>query len=266
VRLLRTTTRLLSHLFGVVSELELPLFLRSPVLGLFCRIVGIDRETCLNPLEAYPSLQRFFLRESSERKIAEGFVSPVDGVVSENGVIAKGELLQAKGRSYTLGELLCDGSLAAQYEGGFYCTLYLSPKDYHHVHSPTDGIIRSIRLISGNLLPVNEFTLTRFDRVFPRNERLVLEIEQSFGEKFLLVMVAAYNVGSLQLEQLRFPASLKEVFQPREIENLSAEWKVLKGARIGSFCLGSTVILILPPGSVTLTKSAGESVQYGERL
>jgi phosphatidylserine decarboxylase len=266
---LRIITRVISRLCGALAELPLPIFLRKPVIGGFSRLVGVDLSECSSPIEAFPSVQSFFLRDLKERAFGDSFVSPVDGTLSEYGVISKGELMQAKGRSYLLSELLGDGSLAAQFEGGLYLTLYLAPRDYHHVHAPKSGTIVEVRSISGALFPVNRWSVSTFDRVFSRNERVVLKLRVSDTTEIVMVMVGALNVGSLQLarKDLSPPAALWDLFFPRQIESRSCDWRVELGERIGSFRLGSTVVLALPPGFSEIDMNAlclGKSVRFGE--
>jgi phosphatidylserine decarboxylase len=239
----------------------IPFPARGFFIGGFAKVVGADLADCLSPIESFPTLQSFFLREVKERALGEGLLSPVDGAVSENGQISEGVLLQAKGRTYQLGELLGDGALAAEFEGGSYLTLYLAPKDYHHVHSPVTAPISEIRHLPGSLLPVSPWCVSYFDRVFPTNERVVVRL----GQDFLLVLVGALNVGSIEIGGILPEPSFLEVFRSNEIRVwLPRDWAVQRGERIGSFRLGSTVVLIAKNALQPL--ELGRKVRYGESL
>jgi phosphatidylserine decarboxylase len=260
---LKYLTRFVSYLVGRLASLPLPFPLRRHLLGGFARLVGADLSECLSPIESFPTLQSFFLREVRKRDFGEGVLSPVDGTVSENGVVSEGSLLQAKGRSYLLGELLGDGGLAAEFEGGSYLTLYLAPRDYHHVHSPVACEVREVIHLPGALLPVSPWCVSFFDRVFPTNERVVLRL----GDDLLLVMVGALNVGSIALarEGILPEAGFSEIFRSGENRTwFIRDWKVRAGERLGSFRLGSTVILLSRNPLPAL--ETGRRVRYGEAL
>jgi phosphatidylserine decarboxylase len=152
------------------------------VLGLTARLLGMDLSEARDPLWTYGSLDELFVRrlragarEWPSRRDVAG--SPVDGLVGAHGAIEAGELLQAKGRRYTVAELLDDGSAAARFDGGSYLTLYLAPRHYHRIHAPVGGRVAAARHVPGRLLPVNRPAVGRIDRLFPRNERLVAVVE-----------------------------------------------------------------------------------------
>jgi phosphatidylserine decarboxylase len=152
------------------------------VLGLTARLLGMDLSEARDPLSTYGSLDELFVRrlrpgarEWPSRRDVAG--SPVDGVVGSHGAIEAGELLQAKGRRYTVAELLDDGSETARFEGGSYLTLYLAPRHYHRIHAPVAGRLAAARHVPGRLLPVNRPAVGRIDRLFPRNERLMTVVE-----------------------------------------------------------------------------------------
>jgi phosphatidylserine decarboxylase len=142
----------------------------------------MDLSEARDPLTAFGSLDELFvrrLRAGAREWPSRGDVagSPVDGVVGAHGGIEAGELLQAKGRVYTVAELLDDAEQATRFEAGSYLTLYLAPRHYHRIHAPVGGSILEARHIPGRLLPVNRPAVGRIDRLFPRNERLVVLIE-----------------------------------------------------------------------------------------
>jgi phosphatidylserine decarboxylase len=160
----------------------IPRPLRRPVLGVAARVLGMDLSEARDPVTAFGSLDELFVRrlragarEWPSRPDVAG--SPVDGVVGAHGGIEAGELVQAKGRRYTVAELLDDAEQATRFEAGSYLTLYLAPRHYHRIHAPVGGSVAEARHIPGRLLPVNRPAVGRIDRLFPRNERLVVLME-----------------------------------------------------------------------------------------
>ncbi len=255
----------LSHLFGKAAYLRLPAFLQLRVLHAFARAFRVNLSESEKPLEEYPSLGDFFVRNLKPglRTIGEGIVSPVDGELSEFGPISGSTLLQAKGKTYTIEELLRNSEAARAFDDGYFVTLYLAPGDYHHIHSPADGAITEAFLIEGTLWPVNAWSLQRIDRLFCVNERIVSLIQTVTG-KIAVVKVGATNVGSVittyssaQDEPLvgNMVATLWRRRTGIVHRRYSAGIPVKKGARIGTFRLGSTVILLFQkdcfkPGSL----------------
>lgn len=184
-----------------MADLPLPRLLRRPVLGGFARLVGIDVGEAEHPLEAYPSLNHFFVRRlragvrswpGDPRVLA----SPVDGVAGRSGHIEEGRLLQAKGRTYSAAELLGDAEEARPYLRGDFLTIYLSPRHYHRIHAPCGGRIVRARHVPGGLMPVNVPSVAHVPDLFVRNERLVVHIDGPVG-RVALVAVGATNVGAI---------------------------------------------------------------------
>ena len=152
----------------------------------FARQYGIDLDEAEKPVEAYSGLQEFFTRRLREgaRPIAAGedvVVSPADGTVVEVGTVHQGMLLDAKDAGFTLADLLADGHAAARLDGGPYCVTYLSPRDYHRVHSPVAGRVVAWHYVPGRLFPVNSRSVLREPGLFSKNERLVTLIEGAGG-------------------------------------------------------------------------------------
>ncbi len=149
----------------------------------------------------YGSFNEFFTRalKPDSARIARGareIACPVDGVISEAGNIDGDLLLQAKGRHYSLDELLASRAWAKHFEGGSFATIYLAPFNYHRVHMPLDGRLRETVYVPGRLFSVNAVTASLVPRLFARNERVLTWFDTAFGE-FALVLVGALNVGSI---------------------------------------------------------------------
>lgn len=189
-------------------------------------------------------------------------VSPADGTVSQAGALQGDRLLQAKGREYTLAELLGDARLAGTLAGGSFVTIYLAPHNYHRVHAPCDAELLASVEIPGRLFSVNSVTERHVPRLFARNERLVLRLRASFGE-FALVLVGAMIVASIRVP---WPGPVSPY--RRRVTRSGNGVSFGRGAEVGAFLLGSTVIAVFPPNAVGLAEhlAPGTDVRVGETI
>ena len=270
----------LSRAFGRIADVPLPRPLRRPVLGAFARAVGADVDECEMPLEEYPSLNRFFTRRLKEgARLWPGdpgvAASPVDGRAGQVGRITGGQLIQAKGRLYSAAQLLDDGPEWERFEGGTFITVYLSPRDYHRIHSPCEGTIPRARHVPGALLPVNEPAVAHVEGLFTRNERLSCYIDGPLG-RVALVAVGAYNVGRISAafdaEWNAPPGRSAWVTNRRGLAAATKVYSppvaVKQGDEVMTFHLGSTIVLLFEPGRVSLHDAVrpGEKVRLGQAL
>jgi phosphatidylserine decarboxylase len=222
----------------------------------------------------YASFNAFFTRALARgaRPIDPdpgSLVSPVDGSVSQIGRLDGSWLVQAKGHAYTLESLLAtDLSWAEHFRGGAFATLYLAPFNYHRIHMPLSGRLRAAWYVPGQLFSVNAATTATVPALFARNERVVCV----FGDgtlTFALVLVGALFVGSIATvwhgevtpRSLRHGAELP-------LDESRAPLALEKGAELGRFNMGSTVILLMPPGRCEWlrTLSCGSGVRVGQAL
>jgi phosphatidylserine decarboxylase len=268
----------LSRLAGRFASLRLPGPLQRAEIRLFAWLVGVDLSEAAEPVEAYPTLNRFFTRSLREgaRSIAtepEALVSPCDGFWGVAGRVEAGTILQVKGRPYRLADLLGDPAIAMRYEGGCYATLYLSPRDYHRFHTPAAGTIRRLDYWPGSLWPVNSIGLLGVDGLFARNERICayLELDDPDGEMgttraIALVAVGATMVGSVRLSFDRLRTNVPSArCERRELGERAPHFE--RGEEWGYFEFGSTIILLTPPGSFELEpKPEGSTLRLGERI
>jgi len=208
-----------------------------------------------NPAD-YPTFNAFFTRslKADARPVdadEKSWVSPADGRVSQLGFIQSGNLLQAKSRDYRVDELLADGSLAESFLNGAFATVYLSPRDYHRVHMPCDGKLRLMRHIPGRLFSVGPNTLAGIDRVFARNERLVCVFDTHAGP-MAMVLVGAINVAAIETvwAGLVTPPAGKQISDYHYGADTGLNIELKKGQEMGRFNMGSTVIILAPPGVV----------------
>lgn len=217
----------------------------------------------------YRSFNEFFTRalRPETRPIAPNaaaIVSPVDGMVSECGAIDKNRLLQAKGQMYTLGDLLAGQPWAEHFEGGAFATIYLAPFNYHRIHMAVRGTLVDTVYVPGKLFSVNSATARQVPQLFARNERILTLFDTPFG-RFALVMVGALNVGSMATV---WAGTLTPAAR-RLVTRISCPTLTLdKGAELGRFNMGSTVILLFARNRAQWHSllRAGSVVQLGQPI
>jgi phosphatidylserine decarboxylase len=273
VDLLRWTPKgTFSRGIGWLARRRVPPRLRPLVYGGFARRVGVDLSQLDRPLEAFERFDDFFTRPlpHGARPVAEGdqvVVSPVDGVVSEVGVAEGGRLIQCKGLDYTVRGLLADAVEARHFEGGGYATFYLSPRDYHRVHSPVDGKVVGYRHVPGAFFPVNPLAVHNIAGLFSLNERLVTYVDGPLGH-VAIVMVAATGVGHITLAYDRDVHTHRRGASGRTgwVQRYASPRALARGAELGMFHLGSTVIVLFEPKRVRLEAQRGQTVRVGERI
>ncbi|MDE2348709.1 MAG: phosphatidylserine decarboxylase [Gammaproteobacteria bacterium] len=239
----------LSRLVRAATRVRTRWFKNALTRG-FLRLYRVDLgEAAVADPFAYGSFNEFFTRAlaPAARPIAAGadtVTSPVDGTVSEFGAIDGDRLIQAKGRSYTLGELLAGCDWARRFQGGAFATIYLAPHDYHRIHMPCDGRLAETVFVPGRLFSVNAATARSVPRLFARNERVLTLFDGGRGA-FALVLVGALNVSSIATVWTGDIAPAG----PRVVRRLpSPRLCLAKGAELGRFNMGSTVILLFEPG------------------
>ena len=242
----------------------------------FSHLYTIDFAEAAEPdPKGYATFNEFFTRalRPGARPLptaATAIASPCDGTVSERGSIDGDRLLQAqlkaKSRWYTIAELLGDDPLAADFVGGEFATIYLAPYNYHRVHSPATARLVSIGYVPGELFSVNRATAEAVPRLFARNERVVCRFEGVSGP-FALVFVGALNVGSIGIVGLGdlTPARPRRA---RQFAVPAAAARFERGAELGRFNMGSTVILLWPRGRCRWADGfrPGETVRMGEAI
>ncbi len=219
---------------------------------------------------AYASFNDFFtraLRPGARPLAAADLVCPVDGAISQFGAIEQGRIFQAKGHDYSATALLGgDTALAAHFQGGHFATLYLAPKDYHRIHMPCAGRLLRMLHVPGALFSVNPATARGVPGLFARNERVVCVFDGEHGP-WVLVLVGATIVGSMAtvwhgIVNPPRPGTLREWdFTDRRIE-------LKQGQEMGRFLLGSTVVLLFPPGPLVWNPrwAPGGTIRMGEAM
>ncbi len=262
---------LVSRLAGTVAESELS-FVKKPMMRFFLNRFGIDLSEAIHEdIDGYRNFNDFFTRAlKPDIRPIEGekadWISPVDAEVSQFGTLHEGQIIQAKGKSYSLTDLLGGDHLTSEhYNGGEFATLYLSPKDYHRIHMPLDARLIKTTFIPGRLFSVNPLTASHVSNLFARNERLVCEFDSEQG-RFIMVLVGAMVVASIETSWAGIVAPFQRKIQQQLFNSQSISFK--KGEEMGRFRLGSTVIMIHEPGQLNWnSRMAVESkVTLGQQL
>lgn len=261
---------LLSRFFGAFSLIRFPRPIQTLALKLFARAYKINLEEAEKPIEQYPSLNAFFTRalKPGVRPIDMGrktIISPVDARLSRMGVIQEGLLIQAKGIYYTLKDLLGDPQFVPLFEDGHYCVLYLSPQDYHRMHTPFECDVLGYTYSPGRLFPVNKIAVEGLTGLFPKNERLTSILKTRYGH-IAMIKVGATNVGRIRVTYDSIKTNTW--FRKRKAHMYSKPVKMRRGEEIGRFEMGSTVILVFEKGRMEFHKERheGEKLKLGQPL
>ncbi len=231
----------------------------------------VNMAEAANPdISSYLSFNDFFtraLRPDARPLAAAALVCPVDGAISQFGPIEGEQIFQAKGHQYSTTALVGgDAALAAQFRGGSFATIYLSPRDYHRIHMPCDGRLLRMIYVPGDLFSVNPVTARGVPGLFARNERVVCVFDTAQGP-MVLTLVGATIVGSM--------ATVWHGVLPRE--SAVREWHydsqtppvlLKKGDEMGRFLLGSTVVLLFPQGPLQFNPGwqPGGPVRLGDAM
>ena len=238
----------------------------------------VNMSEAANPdIASYASFNDFFTRalKPGARPIAKAdLICPVDGAISQFGAVQGDQIFQAKGHSYSTTALVGgDASLAAQFQGGHFATLYLSPKDYHRIHMPCDGRLTRMIHVPGPLFSVNPTTARGVPGLFARNERVVCVFEGQNEDQrgpFVMVLVGATIVGSMATvwHGVVNPPRVKQVREWKYGEGQAMPTALKQGQEMGRFLLGSTVVMLFPKGPLSFNASwqAGCVIRLGEAM
>jgi len=251
---------------GFGARLHLPRFAHRWLLRWFVRNYGVDLTESEGTIDDFESLSQFFVRalKPGTRPIDDTpgvLVSPVDGRAHSLGQVDDGQFLQAPGRPSPVAALVGEAE-ATRFEGGSYAVLYLAPPDYHRVHAPVEGTVGALDYRAGTLWPVFPAATRKVDDLFARNERLVFHMDTTAGH-MAIVMVGAFGVG--RIANVFDPHRTNTGRKPDRTE-MSPAVRVERGAEIGRFELGSTVILLCEPGRVDWTMEAGQVLRLGRPI
>lgn len=238
----------------------------------FARLAGVDwSEAASADLDYYPNFNAFFTRAlkpgvRSFAHAADALCCPCDGNMSELGRIEDDQLFQAKGHHYSLQSFLAGDPDCAHWRNGSFFTIYLSPGNYHRVHMPLDGRLRRMTHVPGRLFSVAPYTVRQVDRLFARNERVISIFDTAVGP-VAVVLVGAMLVAGMETVWAGevTPARHRDVRTTQYGEDAP---RLARGEEMGRFNMGSTVVLLLPPGALRAESASrpGDAVKLGQAL
>ena len=245
--------------------------LTTSVIRWFVGRYNVNMAEAANPdIASYTSFNDFFTRalKPGARPLAQAdLICPVDGAISQFGPIAKDQVFQAKGHTYSTTALVGgDAAAAARFDNGHFATLYLSPRDYHRIHMPCAGELTRMVHVPGDLFSVNPTTARGVPGLFARNERVVCFFESAQGP-FVLVLVGATIVGSMATVwhgQVNPPRT----GVLRQWDYAKGQVNLQQGEEMGRFLLGSTVVMLFPQGPLQFNPqwSPTRPIQLGEAM
>jgi phosphatidylserine decarboxylase len=261
----------LSWLLGRLSRVEGADPLLKAAIRVYSHAYGVDLTDYEIPPGGFASFDDFFTRKvkPEARPIAGDancVVAPSDGRLDDAGPIEAGATFRVKGRHYELAELLGDSGAVADFEGGWFAVIYLAPGDYHRVHAPVTGDVHALRHIAGTLFPVNALGVQYVPRLLARNERVVVHQRSERFGRVATILVGAIGVGRMSVS---FDESIitndgraagLRVYGDRAV-------RLERGAELGVFHMGSTVVLLMPAAAKLVFQVApGQKVRMGEVL
>ncbi len=247
-QLLRVLPRAsITRAVGRLVDAELPASLSSAVVGLYARAYKVDLDEAAPQVGAFTSFDAFFtraLREGARPPCASSdvFVSPADGRLEARGPVDSGGRILVKGKPYTCADLVGDAEDARRYDGGQFAVVYLSPRDYHRVHSPVSGVVKTVRSMPGDYYPVNAIGERHIPQLFARNRRVAILVDTESRGRVTVVMVSAMIVGRVSVSGI----DGRDV--PMGTHTLAPERRIERGDEIGIFHLGSTAVVFVEPG------------------
>lgn len=257
-----------SSAFGWVASVRRPLWFKNWSINHFIKKYHVDMsEAVESKAENYSCFNAFFTRllKPHLRPISNGMISPVDGEISEIGEIHNGHIFQAKNHYFSLSDLLGgDVSLASFFENGSYATFYLSPKDYHRIHMPISGALKTMIHVPGKLFSVNQRTARTVPELFAKNERVITVFETEKG-KVAVILVGAMIVASIATKWAGIVTPPRKLgIQRWTYDDIFLE----KGEEMGYFQLGSTAIVLFQANQVKWDKTLknGNSVKMGQKI
>ncbi len=261
-------TCLLSRITGYIARLNLPSFLLKSIINWYCKNYKVNRDEYIIPETGFTNFDMFFTRRLKEgvHKIDRGektVISPVDGKIQELGEIKENSILQAKNIDYSLEELI-PSPMAHRFTNGSFMTLYLSPSDYHRIHSPVNGTVKGYFHIPGKLYTVQDYMVKGYKGLYSINERLISYIQTENG------LVAVCKIGAMDVG--RITLSYSDAVTNRSLRNREEKHfqgnhlsELKKGDELGIFHIGSTIILLFQEKKIEFNSfNTGDSLRMGE--
>lgn len=258
----------ISRVFGYIALIPLPAVFMNMLIRWYSKKFGVSIEEAVIPEKGFKNLNSFFTRKLKDGvlivdKDEKSVVATTDSRVDEFGDITEDIMIQAKGLDYSLRDLI-PSFMAESFIDGKFITLYLSPGDYHRIHSPVSGKITGFYNIPGKLYSVQESVVKSLKGLFVVNERLVTYIDTGKG------MTAVCKIGALNVGKISIPydSAVTNKFLRKRNEVIYPDGKepvIKKGEEIGVFNMGSTVIILFEKGMIDFQAlKRGEKVRTGQ--
>ncbi len=261
----------ISRIAGYLARLPVPPFILGKVIKCYADRYKVNKNEIEYPEKGFKCFEGFFTRKLKEGVHViddrhESVISPVDAEIVQFGKIEKHKILQAKGIDFSLKDLFPSDSYEFFTDGDFI-TLYLSPADYHRIHSPVTGRITGYFIIPGTLFSVQNFSLKNLRNLYTKNERLISYIQTANGQ-VAVCKIGAMNVGRITVchdNEIRtnkwFRKRKEFIYKPDERPIIK------KGQELGIFHIGSTVILVFQKDMINFKEIyCGEKIRMGERI
>jgi len=274
-----TTQYVLPHKFicwlaGISANCKI-VFIKNFLISYFIKRYAVNMDEAIEPNPfAYASYNLFFTRKLKPEcrplaSASKAIVSPADGQIAQVGAINDQRIIQAKAHDYSVQDLLGgDKQLAQHFSNGSFATIYLAPKDYHRVHMPLAGRLKKMQYIPGQLFSVNTHAAENIPNLFARNERVVTIFDTDAG-KMAVILVGAMIVGSIETVWAgTITPPHFETINTWEYDFLEQPIDLDKGAELGHFKLGSTVIVLFAPKAVAWDPELQHnmSIKMGQQL
>ncbi|WP_373070830.1 phosphatidylserine decarboxylase [Sulfurimonas sp.] len=266
----RHITSAISQGFGKFANKEFSLSIQTFVNKAYVSLMGLDMSEFAHP-SSYKSLNKLFTRKLEKQREfsldGDDFISPCDSWISACGEIKEDTALQIKGMEYSCGDFLGDSfseEEKALVKDGTFINFYLSPKDYHRYHMPTNTKVLKVVHIPGKFYPVNVPSLNKRINLFIENERVVLKCQAQNGKCYYMVLVSALNVGVMQVG---FEPNIKTNADVQnssvyEYENMNLD----KGDDFGCFEMGSTIVILTEKNMLKLNINNNDNVKFGQTI
>lgn len=260
-------TNYLSQIFGRFANHPFSPKIQRFINQTYVNMMGLDMREFQSP-DCYSTLCELFTRPLNKARDfnqqEQIVISPCDSFITSIGTLEENTALQIKGMPYSIHELFGPNISPERYFDGGFINLYLSPKDYHRYHAPCNMKIERIAYIPGGLYPVNFRALKSIDKLFTKNERVIVEATNSYGKRLILVFVGAFNVGQMVFHhELRITTNATHGYAyytyPQGIQ-------VNKGEELGMFKMGSTILTFFEPQTFAPHVHELSSIRYGQTI
>lgn len=263
--------RFISSIMGYIANFPFPAFIMKNIILIYSKLLNVNLDEAEHPVSYFKTLNQFFIRTLKEgaRPIDENpksICSPVDGTVMDAGPIVNDKMIQVKGIEFSVLDLIQEEKYKHEFLDGQYIIIYLSPKDYHRIHSPFDGNLVYCEYNRGYLYPVNSMGLNHIPGLFSINERETSFIQTTMGI-IAMVKVAAINVGKIKCTY-PVPWTDKTLKEKSYWTSPLNSLPIKKGEEMARFELGSTVILCFPKNKIQFRDNIKKntSLRLGEAI